>query len=147
MRDMLSNKTAIKLADVTLSGTTPGATAAVDVKGFDAVTLAVETGTVTDAGTASGFTVTLQHSDTLDADDFEDVAATDVVGDSLSFTVTDDGDDDIIVGGIGYIGGKRYLRLNGVGTSGTDATYSARAIMNKPHRAPTTFVGASDATT
>lgn len=147
MRDMLSNKTAIKLADVTLSGTAAGATAAVDVKGFDAVTLAVETGTVTDAGTASGFTVTLQHSDTLTGSDFEDVAATDVVGDTTYFTITADGDDDILVGGMGYVGGKRYLRLNGVGTTGTAATYSARAIMNKPHRAPTTFVGSSDATT
>lgn len=147
MRDMLNNKQVIKLADVTLSGETPGATALADIKGFDAVTFSVETGTVTDAGTASGFTLTLQHSDTTDADDFEDVSSDDVVGSTTELTVTSDDDDDTLIGGIGYVGSKRYLRLNGVGTTGTDATFSARVIMNKPHKAATTFVGSSTAST
>jgi hypothetical protein len=143
MRDMLNNKTMVLLGTVTLSGTTPGATSWVDVRGYDGCTLALVTETVTDAGTASGFTFTAQHSDLTTAVSAAAIGADDSVSGVVSLTVTADTDDDKLIGGIGYRGSKRYVRMNGVGTSGTDATVKVFAILNKPHRAKTTFVGAA----
>lgn len=147
MRDMLSNKQVVLLGTVTLSGTTPGATNWVDTRGFDACTLMLATDTVTDAGTASGFTFTAQHSDTTAASDAAAIAAADSVNGTIALTVTADGDDNKLIGGIGYKGSKRYVRMNGVGTTLTDATVKVYAILNKAHRAPTTFAGTSVAAT
>lgn len=147
MRDMLNNKQAVMLGALTLSGVTPNATAWVDTRGFDAVTLAVLTGVITDAGAAGGFVGTLQHSDTTAAADAADVVAADTVDGTIALTVTSDDDDSVLVGGLGYRGNKRYVRINFVGTTGTDGVVNVLALLNKPHRAPTTFVGASVAAT
>ena len=61
--------------------------------------------------------------------------------------VTADGDDNIVVGVLGYNGSKRYIRLNYVGTTGTDAIVRTIGRMGKPHTAPTTYVGTSVAAT
>jgi hypothetical protein len=147
MRDMLSNKQVVLIGKVTLSGVTPGATSWVDTRGFDACTLVMATDTVTDAGTSAGFTFTAQHSDTTVAGDAAAIAVADSVNGTIALTVTADADDDKLIGGIGYKGSKRYVRMNGVGTTGTDATVKVYAILNKPHRAITTFVGAAVAAT
>jgi hypothetical protein len=147
MRDMLSNKQVVLIGTVTLSGVTPGATSWVDTRGFDACTLVMATDTVTDAGTASGFTFTAQHSDLTTAVSAADIVAADSVNGTIALSVTADGDDDEIIGGIGYKGSNRYVRMNGVGTTGTDATVKVYAILNKPHRAATTFVGTAVAAT
>lgn len=147
MRDMLSNKQVVLLGTVTLSGTTPGATSWVDTREFDAATLVLVTQTVTDAGTSAGFTFTAQHSDLTTAASAAAIAAADAINGTISLTVTADADDDKVIGGIGYVGSKRYLRLNGVGTTGTDAVVKVLAILNKPHRAATTFVGTAVAAT
>jgi hypothetical protein len=147
MRDMLSNKQVVLLGTVTLSGVTPGATSWVDVREYDACTIVLVTQTVTDAGTASGFTFTAQHSDLTTAASAAAIVAADSVNGVTALTVTLDADDDKVIGGIGYKGSKRYVRLNGVGTTGTDAVVKVLAILNKPHRAATTFVGTAVAAT
>ncbi len=147
MRDMLSNKQVVLLGTVTLSGVTPGATSWVDTREFDAVTLILATDTVTDAGATAGFTFTAQHSDTTVAGDAAAIVAADSVNGTIALTVTADADDNKLIGGIGYIGSKRYVRMNGVGTAGTDATVKVYGILNKPHRAKTTFVGTAVAAT
>ena len=147
MRDMLSNKQVVLIGTVTLSGVTPGATSWVDTRGFDACTLVLATDTVTDAGTASGFTFTAQHADDTAAASAAAIVAADSVNGTIALTVTADTDDNKLIGGIGYKGSKRYVRLNGVGTTGTDATVKVYAILNKPHRAATTFVGTAVAAT
>lgn len=43
MRDMLNNKQVVHLGTVVISGTTPAASAYVDLRGFDACTIAVLT--------------------------------------------------------------------------------------------------------
>lgn len=147
MRDMLSNKQVVLLGTVTLSGTTAGATSWVDTRGFDAVTLMLATDTVTDAGATAGFTFTAQHSDLTTAASAASIVAADSVDGTIALSVTADGDDNKIIGGIGYKGSKRYVRMNGVGTTGTDATVKVYGILNKPHRAATTFVGTAVAAT
>lgn len=147
MRDMLSNKQVVLLGTVTLSGVTPSATSWVDTREFDACTLFLVTQTVTDAGTSEGFTFTAQHSDLTTAASAAAIVAADSVDGAIALTVTLDADDDKVIGGIGYKGSKRYVRLNGVGTTATAAVVKVFAVLNKPHRAETTFVGTSVAAT
>jgi hypothetical protein len=141
MRDMLNNKQAVHLGNLTLSGDTPAASAWVDLRGFDACTLVMVNNTVTDAGTADGFTATMQHGDDTTAAGAANAVADDAIDETLTIQVTADDADNAVAGGLGYKGSKRYVRLNVVGTTNTDADVSVMAILNKPHRAPTEFVG------
>lgn len=145
MRDMLSNVTMVRGAVQTLSGTTPNNSALFDRRGYDALTVYLETGTVTDAGDANGFTMKLQHSNSTAAGTFVDVPASGILG--ANVTVTTDAANGIIAGGIGYVGGLRYVRAVFTGTTGTNATVQALGVMGKPHRAPVATVGATTAAT
>lgn len=147
MRDNKSNTQLVFLGTVTLSGTTAAASSWADLRGYDAATLVLKTNTVTDAGTAAGFTVTAQHSATTAAADAAAIVAADTMDGTISFTVTADTDDDKLIGGVGYIGSKRYIRFNAVGTTGTDAKVDVYAILGDPARAATTFVGTAVAAT
>ncbi|MEQ3625982.1 MAG: hypothetical protein ABNH26_08745 [Celeribacter sp.] len=144
MHDNLSTQQVVHLGNLTLSGTTPAASAWVDLKGYDACTIMMVNNTITDAGTASGFTATVQDSDTTAAADAAAIAATSSVdGTTTTVTVTADDADNTLAGAVGYVGGARYVRTNVVGTTGTDADVSVFAILGKPSRAATTFVGTS----
>jgi hypothetical protein len=147
MRDLKSNIQLVHLGSITLSGTTPGASAWVDLRGFDSAAIVLMTGTVTDAGTSSGFTFTAQHSDLTTAASAAAVVAADTTDGSISLTVTADADDNKVIGAVGYRGSKRYLRLKGVGTTGTDAVVSVHAVVSDASQAPATFIGTSVAAT
>jgi hypothetical protein len=150
MRDLISNIQVIRGAVQTLSGVTPNNSALIDRQGFDALTVYLETGTVTDAGAAAGFTMKLQHSDTTAAADFVDVPTAGLLPNSAGGTtvsVTIDATNGVIAGGVGYNGGKRYVRAVFTGTTGTDATVQILAALGKPHRARVATVGATTAAT
>jgi hypothetical protein len=148
MRDNISNVQTVDLGKDTLSGVTPNASAWLDTLGFGKAALELLTDAVTDAGTAAGFTATMQHSDTTAAADAVDVLASEVTdGSTISVTVTADGDDNIAKGAVGYNGSKRYIRFNTIGTTGTDAVIRTLGRMGSPAQAPTTYVGASVAAT
>lgn len=115
----------------TLAGATPAAGDWIDMQGWEALTFTVSTGTVTDAGTASGFSFEVQESDTTAAVDATAVADADLVGDESDLTVTADTDDDKLIGSIGYIGSKRYVRIVATGTTGTDAAVTVHARKDK----------------
>lgn len=147
MRDMVSNFQTVDLSTDTLAGTTPNASTWMDTRGFDAATIEVFTGTVTDAGTASGFTGTLEESDLTTAASATTVAAAQCVGGVNSVTVTSDASDNILAGKIGYLGTKRYIRVNYVGTTATDAIVRTVGRMTRASAAPTTYIGTSVAAT
>lgn len=150
MRDLISNMTILRGAPQTLSGTTANNSALVDRRGYDAMTVYLATDAVTDAGDAAGFTMKLQHSDTTAAADFVDVPAAGLIaglGGLTTVTATVDTQDNVIVGGVGYVGGKRYVRAVVTGTTGTNAVVNAVAVMGKPHVAPAAIVGATTAAT
>lgn len=147
MRDLKSNVQQVVLGTVTLSGTTPGASSWVDLRGYDSAVISLITQTVTDAGDAGGFTFTAQHSDLTTAASAAAIVAADTSDGVISLTVTADTSDDSLVGAIGYVGSKRYVRLNGVGTTGTDAVVKIVATVAMPARAETTFVGTAVAAT
>lgn len=147
MRDMLSNKQVVHLGNVTVSGTTPATSSYVDLRGFDACTIVVVVNTVTDAGTASGFTVTLQESPDTAGASASSVVAADTTDGTTTITVTSDSADNTNAGGFGYVGGERYVGITVTGTTGSDADISILAVLNKPHRAETTFIGTAVART
>jgi hypothetical protein len=111
----------------TLSGATPAKGNIIDMQGWGSLDLHVQTGTVTDAGTASGFSFEVQESDTTADADFTAVADADLIGTEAALTVTDDDADNIVVGKIGYRGSKRYVRIVATGTTGTNATVCVSA--------------------
>lgn len=122
--DMKNMLNLVRMGGATLSGTTPYNSSLADMQGFESLTVALQTLTVTDAGTASGFTLKLQHSDSTAAASFVDCTAAEVIPDSAgntTITVTADTDDDIIKNSIGYRGNKRYVRAVVTGTTLTDA--------------------------
>ena len=141
MRDMINNKQITHLGNLAISGVTPIASNILDVDTFDAANLDVTVNTITDAGTAAGFTAHMQHSDTLVAVDFENVPAVQTQNATRTVVVVADNVDNSIAGGCGYAGSKRYLRFNIIGTTGSDADVSIRGTLNVPHRAPTNLIG------
>ena len=147
MRDNYSNLQRVHLGNVAVSGTTPATSAYVDVTGFGSCTLEVVNNTVTDAGTAAGFTVTLQESaDTTDAA-ATTVATTETVSAANTVTVTSDTADNAIAGAIGYLGTERYVGMTVTGTTGSDADISVFALLGHPQVAPTTYIGTAVART
>jgi hypothetical protein len=145
MRDLVSNMTIAKGVNQTLTGATPGTSRAIDTRAFDGLAVYMQTGTVTAAGTA-GITFKIQHSDTLVGSDFADVPAIEQKGAIAAVTSNDD-DDLLVPGGISYLGNKRYVRVVSTGSTNTNAIVRAIFVLGKPHRAPTTPVGATLATT
>lgn len=127
----------------TLSGTTAATGNIVDVVDCSTVTFLFQTGTVTDAGTAAGFAVEIQESDTTADADFTAVVDNDLVGLESELTVTVDGDDDRAVGSLGYIGSKRYVRAVVTGTTGTDATVAGVWALQQPRYAPADVAAAN----
>ena len=129
--DMRNNAEYGLALSATLSGVTPAAGDWIDMQGWEAVTFSVSTGTVTDAGTTSGFSFEVQESDTTAAADATAVADADLIGLESALTVTDDDADDALVGTIGYRGNSRYVRIVATGTTGTDAAVSVHARKDK----------------
>jgi hypothetical protein len=117
MFDELTKSTLTHMGLVTLNGTAAVASSLVDLQGYNALDIAIVTGTISDAGTASGYTVKLQHSDTTVAGDFTDVAAADAINGVVSVTSVLDTADDTIIGRLGYVGTKRYVRVVATGTT------------------------------
>ncbi len=131
----------------TLSGVTPSAGDWIDMQGWEALTFTVSTGTVTDAGTASGFAFEVQESDTTAAADATAVVDADLVGLESALTVTSDDADDTLVGSIGYVGGKRYVRIVATGTTGTNAVVAVHARKDKGAVMATATIDAGTAAT
>ena len=139
MRDGISNTQYVNLGSLTLSGVTPGLSGYLDTRGFDAASIVVVNGTITNAGTAEGFTVTLQES--ADTTGAAAVTATETVSGG-TVTVTSDDADNVVAGAVGYAGNKRYIGVTVTGTTGTDATITLLGVLSKPASAATTIAGA-----
>jgi len=123
------NKNEYGLAlSATLSGTTKAEGDWIDMQGWESLTFTVSTGTVTDAGTASGFSFQVEEGDDTTDAGATAVADADLIGLESALTVTSDDADDEFIGTIGYRGAKRYVRMTAVGTTGTNAVVASHAI-------------------
>ena len=148
MFDTLNDSSAIHMGKVTLNGTSAVASSLVDLRGYEALEINLIAGTITDAGTASGYTVKLQHSDTTAAVDFTDVTAADAVNGTTSVTNTTDTDDDKLIGRLGYVGTKRYVRVVATGTTNSAGDLHPVARLGRSSLSrPNTSIGAATAAT
>jgi hypothetical protein len=115
----------------TLDGTTKAEGTWIDMQGYESLTFVVATGTITDAGTASGFSFQVEEGDTTADASATAVADADLIGTESALTVTDDDTDNTLVGSIGYRGDKRYVRMTATGTTGTDGDVHVVAIKGR----------------
>lgn len=134
--DMRSQTTVAFGISATLSGTTPSAGNIVDTTDYGSATFVMQTGTVTDAGDANGFSVEIQHSDSTAAASFTAVADIDLIGLESALQVTLDTADNVPVGSIGYRGNRRYVRAVVTGTTGTNAVVNGVWVLQNPRYAP-----------
>jgi hypothetical protein len=147
-RDFKNNCQVVHLGNLALSGTTPGATAWVDTKGFDSCTFVIVANTVTDAGTAAGISFEVQDSDATAASGATAVADAELSDLETTLALTSDAADNTVSGVIGYVGDARYARIEATGTSLTDADVSVIAILERGSAMPTNSgIGTSVAAT
>lgn len=126
MRDLASNiGVALALSPAVQAATIKGNT--IDLKGFDAATLVINTGAIASAG---DYTAKLQESDTTTDGDFTDVTAVGLIG-ALPASLTADGSFKQ-----GYIGFKRYIRVVVTKNSGTSIAAGAVVIKSNAAQRP-----------
>lgn len=110
------------------------ASSLLDLKGFNGANIIVALGSVTNTDGNNKVIPVLQESDTTADADFTAVDAADMVGGL--FTVVDAADDDETIQRRGYIGAKRYVRVNLDFTSaGTNPDHCSIAIIGELGRA------------
>jgi hypothetical protein len=109
----------------------------VDMKGYEALTVAVLMGAIANAG--AGITFKLQHSNAVGTGTFEDCAAADVIGSVPAIDNTNQAN--LTRGTIGYRGNRRYVRLVATGSASGDASVIPVYIQGRPHSAPVAAVG------
>lgn len=126
MRDIVHNIGIVTaIAPAVQTGQVTGTMA--DILGFESIAAVVHTGAIVSAG---DFSIKLQHSDTTTAGDFEDCAATDIVG---TFPATLEADALVKVG---YKGNRRYLRPVLSKNGGTSIAAGVIFVKGHPHDAP-----------
>lgn len=133
MRDLYNNLlTELSLYLQALTAAAEG-DAIIDLQGFEGALIQVFSGTITD-GTSYEFE--LKEGDESDLSDAAAVAAADLLGTEPTFLAADDDE----VKEFGYIGSKRYLRVDlktVVGGPATGGIFGAAIVKGKPRHAST----------
>lgn len=132
MRDLHNNiKTEVARNIGAISSNTTTAGNIIDLQGYHSVEFIILSGTITD-GT---FTPLLQEGDAANLSDAAAVADSDLLGTEAAATFIST--DDNTVKKLGYIGGKRYVRLSIVTTGVTSGgTISAIAVKSNASDRP-----------
>lgn len=135
MRDSLNQTKVTAAFTYADRSATANGTNIIDMQGFDACTFVVQVAGVTTADSSNYFTLTIQAGDASDLSDGATVtAATGLLGSNIVIDATGDANK---VGLMGYAGGKRYARLVATETGTAVAAFSAVAVQQLPHVAPT----------
>ncbi len=106
----------------------------IDVQGYDSLTFLILTGSLADADAT--FATLVEHGDAANLSDAAAVPDAELVGTEAlaSFTFSDD--DKVFK--VGYVGGKRYVRLTVTPTNNSGNSFvSAVALLGHPHWFPT----------
>ncbi|QOG20454.1 hypothetical protein [Bradyrhizobium sp. SEMIA] len=113
MRDFLHSVVAKRaISSTRVTDNTAQVSQIIDMQGFEAAMFVINTGTLADADAT--FAVLLEEGDQANLSDNGAVAAKDMISMSSAAAMTAAGfqfDSDNQVRTIGYIGGKRYIRL------------------------------------
>ena len=130
MKDLHSNiKTAIAITPAAYKEATDPTPVVVDRAGYESVVLVAVTGTVTDAQT-----LVVEHSDD-NSTGFEAITQADVNGTLADFLAVAAAEDDT-TRKLGYIGGKRYLRVTCDAAGATGAIFGVVALLGHPVNGP-----------
>jgi hypothetical protein len=140
--DQKSDLNFTRAANLTVGNNTQNS-ALIDMKGWEALTVVIATGVVTAAG--AGISFKLQHSDSTVGSTFEDVPAGEVIGSATA--VSEDTDDNLIMGTIGYRGARRYMRAVAVGSASANALVYAIFVRGRAASSPVVAVGSTTAAT
>lgn len=115
---------------------TANGTNIIDMRGFSACTFVVQLATVTTADSSNYFTLTLEHGDDSSLTDGAVVtAATGLLGSNL--VINDSTTQSNMRGLMGYVGGKRYVRMVATETGTASAAFSADCIQHMSATQPT----------
>lgn len=126
MRD-IANNIGVKLAITPAVKTAAGDGVAIDTLGFNSVAFAVNTGAVAGAG---DFGVKLQHSDTATGGDFVDAPAGTFTSNAPATLAASSAYK------VGYVGTKRYVRLQTIMAGGTSIALGAVAVLGNAASRP-----------
>ena len=145
LRDLESNVGVVNLLDPQDLASTDTASALLDTKGFEGAGIVVHVGALTGVDGSNYLTPVLQECDTTVGTSFAAVAAADIVG---GFTKIDATAEDSVVQVAGYIGRKRYIRVNldYTGTGITAGVVGVVGLVGNPHTGPVTAPAAVAAT-
>jgi hypothetical protein len=137
MRDHANNLTlcpVIAPGTYNNAGTTPFVGAIIDRLGYESLTYAITTGTLSDVNAT--YAVLLEESDDSGMSGATAVADVDMIGTEAEagFTYADDGE----TRKLGYVGNMRYTRLTitPTGADSGDSPIAAIAVLGRPHSAP-----------
>lgn len=101
----------------------------IDMQGFGACSFVVQLATVTTADASNLFTFTIEHGDNSSLTDGAAVtAATGLLGSNL--VINDSATQSNMRGIMGYVGGKRYVRLVATETGTASAAFSADCVQH-----------------
>ena len=133
MRKDLHNNTVGSVAlAATISSNTTTAGNIIDTRGFEAIEFYIASGTLTDGA----YAVLVEDGDESNLSDAAAVADDQLLGTEANASFTDT--DDNTVKRIGYVGGKRYVRLSLVSTSvSTGGSFTAIAVQGTAANNPT----------
>jgi hypothetical protein len=136
MRDMLNSINPVRAISpaAAVTDTTAFVSQIIDVKGYDALTFVILTGSLADADAT--FTVLVEHGDNSALSDAAAVDDKELVGTEALASFTFAHDD--ATRKVGYVGNKRYVRLTVTPAANTgNAFIAATAILGHPAQQPT----------
>lgn len=140
MKDLYHNIGVVNLKDPTDLVHTDTASNLLDLQGFESAAIVVHVAALTGVDGSNYLTPVLQECDTTAAADFTAVAAADIQG---GFSKIDSTSEDSVVQVAGYLGAKRYIRVN-LDYTGTGITAGVVGVIgivggarNNPVTAPT----------
>lgn len=129
LRDSIDDLKATSAFDYASRTATANGTNIIDMRGFGACSFVIQLATVTTADASNYFTFTLQAGDDSSLSDGATVtAATGLLGSNL--VINDSTTQSNMVGLMGYVGGKRYVRLVATETGTASAAFSAIAVQS-----------------
>ncbi len=115
----------LALNQTTINSNTTTSGNVIDLAGYEGVSFYICAATLTDGA----YQVNVQHGDASNLSDAADVAAADLINSEPAFVATEDN----TVKEVGYVGDKRYVRIQLVSTGvTTGGTFTAVAIRGKP---------------
>lgn len=144
-RDLKNNIATVLLKEPVDAVHTTVASSILDTAGFEGIEIDAIIGALTGVDGSNHVTPVLQDSDTVVGTDFASVAADFMQG---AFSKVDATTKDSVIQRVGYIGKKRYVRVNFVyaGTAISAGIIGCVGILGRPETAPAVAPAALAAT-